>query len=125
MDVTPVMAKGAKPVSGYGVGFFRIGDEVVSGAVLLYPETVVAAPVAALDQLTPEMLTQICQQEPVPQVLLLGVGPVFDRLPSPELRAAAKQAGVILEIMDTGAACRTWNVLLSEGRRVAALLWPV
>lgn len=125
MDVTPVLAKGAKPVSGYGTGFFRVGEEVITGPILLHPERVAAAPVARLEDLTPDLITQICRQEPVPQVLLLGLGPAFERLPPKELRLAAKAAGVILEPMDTGAACRTWNVLLSEGRRIAALLWPV
>lgn len=125
MDVTPVLAIGAKPVNGYGPGFFRVGDEVINGPVLLYPESVQAAPVAALADLTPEHITAICMAAPCPQVLLLGVGPVFDKLPPAAWRQAAKAAGVILEPMDSGAACRTWNVLLSEGRRVAALIWPV
>ncbi len=125
MDVTPELAKGAKPINGYGSGFFRVGEDVVNGPILLHPERVAPAPVASVDQLTPDIITQVCRQEPVPQVLLLGLGPTFDQLPPKELRLAAKAAGVILEPMDTGAACRTWNVLLSEGRRITALLWPV
>lgn len=125
MDITPVLATGAKPVSGYGPGFFRIGEEVIRGPVLIYPQTVLPAPVSELAALTPEHITAICTHESAPQVLLLGVGATFDQLPPPVLRQAAKAAGVILEPMDSGAACRTWNVLLSEGRRVAALIWPI
>lgn len=125
MDVTPVLAVGAKPISGYGEGFFRVGEAVINGPVFLRPEQVTEAPVATLAELTADHITALCKAEPAPQVLLLGVGKVFDQLPPKELRLAAKAAGVILEPMDTGAACRTWNVLLSEGRRVSALLWPV
>ena len=125
MDVTPTLAAGALPVHGYGEGFFRVGEAVIQGPIFLRPQQVQAAPVATLDALTAEHITAICQSEPIPQVLLLGVGKSFDKLPAKELRLAAKAAGVILEPMDTGAACRTWNVLLSEGRRVSALMWPV
>lgn len=125
MDVTPVLAPGAKPVSGYGPGFFRIGDELINAPILLWPDAVEAAPVATLAELTAAHITAICQHASAPQVLLLGMGPLFDTLPPKELRLAARAAGVILEPMDSGAACRTWNVLLAEGRRVAALIWPV
>lgn len=124
MDVTPALANTAKPLSGYGAGFFRIGDEVVNGPIFLLPEQVAPAPVATLEALTAEHITALCQQGKM-NVLLLGVGASFDRLPPKALREAARAAGVILEPMDTGAACRTWNVLLAEGRAVAALLWPV
>ncbi len=69
----------------------------------------------------PLLLARALAIEPRPAVLLLGTGA---RLvwPSPEMRAAAAAAGVALEAMDSRAAARTWNVLLQEGRQVAALL---
>jgi uncharacterized protein len=57
-------------------------------------------------------------------LLLLGTGTELT-LPSAEVREACKQAGVALEIMQTGAACRTYNILLAEGRSVGAALIAV
>ena len=57
------------------------------------------------------------------ELLLLGCGRRMAPPPS-GLRQALRQAGIVLEVMDTGAACRTYNVLLSEERRVAAALLP-
>jgi len=56
-------------------------------------------------------------------VLLLGLGARVRPIP-PEVRSALKQAGIVIEAMDTGAACRTYSVLLAEDRRVAAALLP-
>lgn len=125
MDITPILAVNAKSITGYGPGFFRLGEDVIQGPILLYPDHVKEAPVKEMADLTPLDITSICHAEPVPDILLFGMGPTFDQLPARPLQLAARAAGVSMDVMDTGAACRTWNVLLSEGRRVAALLWPV
>lgn len=128
MDVTPALAEGVKPVTGYGPGFFRIAGEVIEGAILLYPERVLPAPVAQYALFTAEHLRALCDDKldsAAPQILLLGVGAEFTALPPRELRDCARQLGIVLEVMDSRAACRTWNVLLAEGRRVAAIIWPV
>jgi uncharacterized protein len=57
-------------------------------------------------------------------LFILGTG-TSPRLPAPEVRDAFAQAGIALEAMDTGAACRTYNVLLAEGRPIAAALIAV
>jgi len=58
------------------------------------------------------------------EVLLIGCGPRMVLLPS-ALRRQIREAGIGMDAMDTGAACRTYNVLISEGRRAAAALIPV
>ena len=58
------------------------------------------------------------------EILLLGCGPRMAPVPRP-LRETLRAAGIVIEAMDTGAACRTYNVLMSEGRRVAAALIAV
>jgi len=58
------------------------------------------------------------------EILLLGCGRRMAMVPS-ALRARLKAAGIVVDAMDTGAACRTYSVLLAEGRRVAAALLPV
>ena len=62
---------------------------------------------------------------PIPtELLVLGCGPRALFVP-PDKRAALKAAGLGLEVVDTGSACRIYNVLVAEGRRVAAALIPV
>ena len=61
---------------------------------------------------------------PVPEILLIGCGPASALL-APAIRRMLEEAGLGVEIMDTGAACRTFNVLLSEDRAVAAALIAV
>lgn len=58
------------------------------------------------------------------EVVLLGTGQLL-RFPSPDLLAPLAAAGTGIEVMDTGAACRTYNILMGEGRRVAAALMPI
>lgn len=117
MALTPASFGGALPVDGYGPGFFRIGGEVRHGPVLLRAATVSGwggyDDLAALLALRGEI-----------DVLILGTGRQIAHAPGP-LRAALEAAGIGVEVMDSPAACRTYNVLLSEGRRIAAALIPV
>ena len=71
-----------------------------------------------------ESLQLIVKAEPPVEILLIGCGPKF-LLPPKVLGEELRAAGIGLEWMDTGAACRTFNVLLTEERRVAAALIPV
>lgn len=125
MDVTPVLATGAKVIDGYLPGGFRVSGQLMNGALVLSPTAVGPAPVSSYDELMATHLTALLSVPDKPEVLLIGVGAVQEGLAPKALREAAKAAGVVLEVMNTGAACRTWNVLLSEGRRVQALLFPV
>jgi uncharacterized protein len=70
-----------------------------------------------------ESLTPVVEHGGV-QILLLGLGRTMGVIPS-KLRSAFRAAGIVLEPMDTGAACRTYNVLVGEDRRVAAALLPL
>lgn len=117
MRVTEVHYPGSPPVEGYGPGFFRIGGAVREGALLLLPDGV--APWGGFED-----LDAILEQAAVIDVLLLGMGAEIRALPGP-VRARLEGAGIGVEIMPTPAACRTYNVLLGEGRRIAAALLPV
>jgi uncharacterized protein len=125
MDVTPVMATGAKVIDGYLPGGFRVSGQLINGALVLSPTAASAAPASSYGELNAEHLAALLSGPDKPEVLLIGVGAVQEGLAPKALRETAKAAGVVLEVMNTGAACRTWNVLLSEGRRVRALLFPV
>jgi uncharacterized protein len=94
------------------------------GSILCLANSIVAWDVATPEQLTPASLAPVLADKDVTRSLLLGTGS-RQVLPSPALRAAFREAGIALEAMDTGAACRTFNVLLGEGRPVAAALIAV
>jgi len=107
----------ARPIDGYGPGFFRVGGEVTEGAVLVTADRVTAwGGYEDRDTLMP-LVGQI-------DVLFVGTGAEMEYLP-PAFRDALDAAGIGVEPMASPAACRTYNVLLSEGRRVAAALLPV
>lgn len=117
MRMTEVQFDDSKPVDSYGPGFFRVGGKVLNGAVLLLPSGVSPwggyEDAAALVAVAGEV-----------DVLLLGTGAEIAH-PPPALRRAVEAAGLGLEVMASPAACRTYNVLLAEGRRVGAAMLPV
>ena len=73
------------------------------------------------DNVSFQSLAAIVEAEEKVDILIVGCGPRFVP-PPPGLRRALSEAGIVLEWMDTGAACRTFNVLLTEDRQVAAAL---
>jgi uncharacterized protein len=117
MNLHEVTFDGAPPFEGYGADGFRIGGQVHRGALLVAGPRVAgwAGPqdAAALTALAGEV-----------DVILLGTGGEIAHAPA-DLRAAVEEAGLGLEVMTTPAACRTYNVLVGEGRRVAAAVLPV
>ncbi len=117
MRINEVVPTDAKPVSGYGKGFFRIGKQAHYGAVLTGPQGPQSW--GGYDDDAP-LLALVGQVD----VLLVGTGPEIAHIPTP-LRTALENAGIGAEVMNSPAACRTYNVLLSEGRRVAVALLPV
>jgi uncharacterized protein len=121
MAITPAPPAGRQLIQGYQPGGFRIAGVLHEGSVLVLPEQTLAWPVSAPEQVTADSLAPIVAAEPAVEILLLGQGPRFAQV-TPELRQALRAAGIVIEGMDTAAACRTYNVLLTEDRRVAAAL---
>lgn len=117
MPLTETSFDEARPFDGYGPGFFRIGGVVLRGAVLAHPGGV--APWGGYDDAA--ALVALAGQV---DVILLGTGAEIAH-PPPDLRAAVEAAGLGIESMASPAACRTYNVLVGEGRRVAAAVLPV
>ena len=117
MRLTEIAYPGRPPVSGYGPGFFRIGAEVIEGPALLLPAGFGAW------QGWPEIAPILAAAESL-DLLLLGTGAAPSRPEAPVV-AALEAAGIAVEAMAAPPACRSYNVLLAEGRRVAAALMPV
>lgn len=117
MRLTEISYGQAQPVEGYGPGFFRIGGHVLRGACLITPWD--AGPWGGLeDTATPLSL------EGRIDVLFVGTGASIAHVPQ-SFRTALEQQGIGVEVMASPTACRTYNVLLGEGRRVAVALLPV
>lgn len=117
MRINEVSFETGPPIDGYGPGFFRVGGVVHHGPLALLPQGRQAW--GGLPD-----LTAFLEHRARFDVLLMGMGAQIAGLPA-DLRNGLEAAGIGVEIMATPAACRTYNVLLGEGRRIAAALTPV
>lgn len=124
MDVTPLVARDRQVIESYGAGGFRVSGVAYDGAILVLPQATQAWPVSALGDASAANLASVVDAGV--QILLLGCGAHMVPVPVPlALRQELRAHGIVIDAMDTGAACRTYNVLLAEDRRVAAALLPV
>ncbi|MGD9804665.1 MAG: Mth938-like domain-containing protein [Hyphomicrobiaceae bacterium] len=112
------------PIDAYGNGGFRFAGMSHRGSILCLPDAIEAWDVADACDISPKTLVRVLARRADLDLVLLGTGESFV-VPSSEVRAAFLAAGVGLEFMATGAAARTYNMLLGEGRRVAAALIAV
>ncbi len=117
MRLNEVVYTDALPIEGYGPGFFRIDSKPVQGAVCVSLRGI--KPWGGLDD--SETLMELSADV---DVIFVGTGSEIAHLPT-ELRERLEAAGLGVEVMNSPAACRTYNVLLSEGRRVALAALPV
>ncbi|MCW5737299.1 MAG: Mth938-like domain-containing protein [Enhydrobacter sp.] len=108
----------------YGPGRFLISDREWREPVLVMPTLTVPWAVRRAEELSLPSLASLADVRPPTELLVLGCGARAILVP-PALRAELKGAGLALEVVDTGSACRIYNVLLAEGRRVAAALVPL
>ncbi len=125
MDVTPLVPKGRQLVQGYGDGGFRISGTRYEGSVWILPEVTLPWAVTDASQIDIDSFQELIDRA-AQHVSILLVGTGTRMLPLPlALRQRCSKAGIAIEGMDTGAACRTYNVLLTEEREVAAALIAV
>ena len=117
MRLNEVEYDDSQPVDGYGPGFFRIGGKVFEGPTGVFPSGVAAW--GGYD----DTETLLAKAEEL-DVLFVGTGGEIAHPPS-AFRTTLEAAGIGVEAMSSPAACRTYNVLLSEGRRVGLALIPV
>ena len=109
-------------IDAYGGGGFRVSGRRVEGSILILADQARPWPVAVLSDVGPEQLAEVLAAGAREvEFLLLGVGARVVP-PPPAVRQALRAAGMGLEVMDTPAACRVYNVLAAEGRRLAAAI---
>ena len=114
----------AQVIRSYGPGHFLIGERDWHGPVLVTPAATTTWNVTRAEDLSMASLGALGQAPTPTELLVLGCGPRATFI-APALKAELKAAGLALEVVDTGSACRIYNVLLAEGRRVAAALIPL
>ena len=123
MELTPLVPADRQVIERYGASGFRVAGVIYRGSVLVFPDRTLPWAATSAASVTWESLAPVLEHGGV-QILLLGLGraPGNDaRRPADALCATPVSS---LEPMDTGAACRTYNVLVAEDRRVAAALLP-
>lgn len=113
-------AAGRNFITAYGPGYVQINEDRYEHSLIVMADDLVPDwPPAGLAALRPEHLDTLLHRNL--EVVLLGTGPNL-RFPGPEIMRPLMQARVGFEVMDVQAACRTYNILVDEERRVAAAL---
>ncbi|NQU58318.1 MAG: hypothetical protein HQ513_13860 [Rhodospirillales bacterium] len=124
LDITPQVAASRMLLQGYGDGGFRVAGKRLEGSHIIFPEQTTPWPVTSVDAITLESLGAVIGMSAETDILIVGCGVNFEPIPD-DLKEGLKEHGIVLEWMDTSAACRTFNVLLVEERPVAAALIAV
>jgi uncharacterized protein len=115
---------GRYPFDAYGNGGFRFAEMSHRGSVLALPSGIKAWSINSIAELTDEVLDPIFAEGDALELLLLGTGADIAAIPAP-FRTRFREAGIGLDVMQTGAAARTYNILLAENRKVGAALIAV
>jgi uncharacterized protein len=121
VELTRIAPEGRQLIQAHREGGFTIAGVRHEGSVLVLPDRTLLWPVRELSAVTMDSLAPITAAAANVDILVLGSGAQFGQ-PRSDLRQALRSHGIITEAMDTRAACRTFNVLLAEDRRVAAAL---
>ena len=127
MDITPRIAAQSAILQSYANGGFKVSGTSYTGAVCVFAGQV--SMISSIDlqsEHAPAQLADIVTTHAkMAEIILLGTGATLPPVLPVWIRRARQTFGVPMDMMDTPAACRTYNVLLTEGRGVAALLLPV
>ena len=116
--------EGRQLVNGYGPEGFRVSGVTYDSTVLVHPKRSIAFDIQTLDALSTDHLTSLVDGDEKTEILLLGCGKSMQFVPDIISKGLAL-VGVAVDPMDSAAAARTYNMLMMEDRRVAALLFPM
>ena len=120
MKIEREQAEGRNTFTGYGDGYVEVNRARHTRSLVVGGDRLVTDwPAASIAELSADHMAAIVEMKP--EIVLLGTGPAF-AFPPPALLAPLYQAGIGVEVMDTPAACRTYNILQGEGRNVLAAL---
>ncbi|MFT6558660.1 Mth938-like domain-containing protein [Sneathiella sp.] len=120
-DISGLPKEGQQLINSYGEGGFRVSGVRHEGSVIVFPDETTSWAVVDLGELTLDSLDTVMQATPPVEILLIGCGASMGFIDD-SIRRPLREKGITIDSMDSGAAARTYNVLLLEGRRVAAAL---
>lgn len=125
MDITPLIRADRQIIQSYSAGGFKVSGKEFKGPVVVFPDRVEPWEFSGnIDALKADDFRPLLDAAADIDVALLGCGESMQFVP-PSVKKPLAENNIALETMDTGAACRTYNVLMAEGRRVAVMLVPV
>lgn len=114
------IAQGSNVIRAYGPGRINVSDRIYTRSLVLAPDRLLDDwPAERFEDITLENLQSALEMQP--EILVIGTGAVL-RFPAARILAEIQARGIGLEVLDTAAACRTYNVLVSENRKVTAAL---
>jgi len=119
MDITPLIPGGRQVIDSYGSGRFQVSQKPYTSSILVTPAWTKPWLVQNFDDISINSLAPILVEEA--EILIIGAGERMQLMAS-QLRQEFREAKIAVDIMDTGAACRTYNLLMGDGRLVAAAL---
>ncbi|MCC3305009.1 Mth938-like domain-containing protein [Sneathiella sp. HT1-7] len=120
-DISGLPQEGQQLINGYGDGGFRVSGVWYEGSVLILPEKTENWSLADIDGISLDSLASLIEKSDEIEILLIGCGDGMAYIED-DIRNALREKGIVIDAMGTGAAVRTYNVLLLERRRVAAAL---
>ncbi|USG59870.1 Mth938-like domain-containing protein [Sneathiella marina] len=123
-DISGIPSAGQQLINGYGDGGFRVSGIKYEGSVLVLPEKTLLWDITSIADITVDSLNTFDAEDVKVEILLIGCGTNMAFIDT-DIRNACREKGIVIDAMDTGAAVRTYNVLLLEGRQVAAALVAV
>ena len=121
MDVMPPLSRDIPLINRYGAGVFVVSGQEKKTSIILSARGVNEWNVHHFSELDNHSIIALCEQAKECDIFLIGSGESQEFL-SPALRQIGREYSIAIDCMDTGAACRTYNVLIGEGRRVMAAL---
>jgi len=124
MDVTLLVSKGRRLIESCGDGTLKTSGSVYPAPVIAFSESCFSPETFQADEISFKILREVFQKSYGPSIMLFGAEGNTRLIPEIE-KEFVREQNCVLDIMNTGAACRTFNVLCAEDRRVAAVLFPV
>lgn len=120
MKIERDQPEGRNTFTGYGDGYVEVNAKRYHESIVVSADRIITDwPAASVEALSADHMAAIVELKP--ELVVLGTGAKF-QFPEPKILAPVYKAGIGVEVMDTPAACRTYNILLGEGRAVVAAL---
>ncbi len=123
-DVPPGIADGPKIIQAYGDGGFRISDVRITNSIIVLANRVLDWSIDSIEAVDVASLAEVIKAPEPIDILLIGSGHGAPRVDQ-AVRDALRHKGIVIDVMNTGAACRTYNLLVADSRQVAAALIAV